>query len=314
MDAPIILIVGPTASGKSSLALRLAEKMRGDIINADSMQVYRELRILTARPSEEDESRAPHFLYGIRSIEEPFSAAEWCDLAAAQIEHSQKSRRTPIVVGGTGLYFKALLEGLAQTPDIPDDIRREVRAAMDERGSAALHDELAACDPVLAARLETGDRQRVSRGLEVYRATGKPLSHWQQLPTKGPLTEADGVGEVCKVALLPPRAWLNERCESRFDMMIEAGAIDEVAALSTGQDDLPALKALGVPHLAAFLAGTLSQDEAVERAVTATRQYAKRQYTWIRHQCTDWQTIVEKDSERIYQSFFSIIRKNSLTG
>lgn len=314
MDTPIILIVGPTASGKSSLALRLAEKMRGDVINADSMQVYRELRILTARPSEEDESRAPHYLYGCRSIEEPFSVAEWCALAAAQIERSREAGRTPIVVGGTGLYFKALIEGLAEIPDVPDDIRREVRAAMDEKGSAILHIELAVCDPVLAARLEPGDRQRVSRGLEVYRATGKPLSYWQQLPTKGPLTEADEAGEICKAALLPPRDWLNARCESRFDLMIEAGALDEVAALPNAQSDLPALKALGVPPLAAFLAGTLTQDEAIERAVTATRQYAKRQYTWIRHQCADWQTIVEKDSERIYQSFFSIIRKNSLTG
>ena len=314
MNAPIILIVGPTASGKSSLALRIAEKMRGDVINADSMQVYRELRILTARPSEEDESRVPHFLYGCCPIEKPFSVADWCAVAFAQIERSREAGRTPIVVGGTGLYFKALLEGLAETPSIPDDVRREVRATLEEKGSAALHGELAEGDPVLAARLDPSDRQRISRGLEVFRATGRPLSDWQELPTKGPLTEANKAGNICKVAFLPPREWVNQRCESRFDMMIEAGAIDEVAALSNPQGDLPALKALGVPQLAAFLAGALSRDEAIERTVIATRQYAKRQYTWIRHQCAAWHTVCEKDSERIYQSLLSIISKYCLTG
>lgn len=314
MDTPIILIVGPTASGKSSLALRLAEKMRGDVINADSMQVYRELRILTARPSEADEVQVPHHLYGVRSVEESFSVAEWCGLASKQIDRSRRAGRTPIVVGGTGLYFKALLDGLAAIPDVPEEIRRDVRGAMEERGSAALYDDLAACDPALAARLDPGDRQRISRALEVYRATGKPLSYWQDLPHDGPLRGADKAGEVCKVALLPPRDWLYARCESRFETMIEAGALDEVAALSKMQSDLPALKALGVPHLAEVLADRLSQDEAVERAVIATRQYAKRQYTWIRNQFADWQTIDEKDSERIYQLIFSIIRKNSLTG
>lgn len=313
MDPTIILIAGPTASGKSSVALHLGEILGGDIINADSMQVYRELEILTARPTCEDEERVPHYLYGICSVGELFSAARWCTLAAEQITRSLQAGRTPIVVGGTGLYFKALLEGLVAIPEIAEDVRARVRGDMAELGAQEMHRRLAECDPQIAARLEPADRQRIARALEVFHGTGKPLSAWQEAPHEGPLADAERAGHVHKFVLLPPRDWLYERCEQRFDAMLEGGALDEVGALAnilaSGADNLPALKALGVGDLSAYLRADMSLEAATERGKTATRQYAKRQYTWMRNQLSDWAPIEEQQMERICQLIFAKIRK-----
>ncbi len=226
MDPTIILIAGPTASGKSSVALQLGEKLGGDIVNADSMQVYAELRILTARPLREDEARVPHYLYGVRPVSEPFSVAQWCSLAGEQITRSRRAGRVPIVVGGTGLYFKALLEGLAEIPEIPEDVRSRVRGELAELGAQEMHARLAACDRESAARLEPADGQRIARALEVFHATGKPLSAWQEAPHEGPLAAAERAGHVHKFVLLPPRDLLYARCEQRFDAMLKAGALD----------------------------------------------------------------------------------------
>ncbi len=283
---PIILIAGPTASGKSALALTLADKHGGAIINADSMQVYRDLRIITARPTPADEARVPHRLYGHVDAAENFSAGRWCAQAVTALETAQSAGQPAIVVGGTGLYFSALTRGLAAVPPTPPEIREAVRARLASEGVAALHDELKRRDPAAAARLMPGDRARVSRALEVVMATGRSLLDWHDQATS-PALDA---GEAAKVFLMPDREQLFHRIEARFDAMIASGALDEVRALAARALDaeLPAMKAHGVPWLIRHLSGAITLDEAIEQSKRDTRQYTKRQATWFRNQLPDF--------------------------
>ena len=280
--ARIILIAGPTASGKSALALTLAEKHGGTIINADSMQVYRDLRIITARPTPEEERRAPHVLYGHIDAAENFSAGRWCVEASAALATAKDEGRTAIVVGGTGLYFNALTRGLAAVPPIPADIRATVRSRLKTEGVAALHAELRQRDPAMAARLMPGDRSRISRALEVILATGRSLAAWHEEGMPAGLDAS----RAAKIFLMPDRDELFRRIDARFEAMIAAGAIEEVRALAARHldPDLPAMKAHGVPWLIRHLKGELTLAEAIEGSQRDTRQYTKRQATWFRNQ------------------------------
>jgi tRNA dimethylallyltransferase len=291
----VILIAGPTASGKSALALALAEKLDGEVINADSMQVYRDLRIITARPTPAEQQRAPHRLYGHVDAAENYSTGRWCSDAAAAIAVAQTSGRPAIVIGGTGLYFNALTRGIAAVPPIPDAIRKDVRARLTREGAPALHAELAARDPDGAARLRPGDRSRVTRALEVVLATGRSLYDWHD-DNKPPIID---LARAVKVFLMPDRAELLKRIDARFDVMMAAGALDEVRALAArGLDpSLPAMKAHGVPWLIRYLKGDMARDEAVEGGKRDTRQYTKRQATWFRNQLPEFEWVAPEDAE-----------------
>ena len=282
----IILIAGPTASGKSALALTLAEQRGGTIINADSMQVYRDLRIITARPSPDEERRAPHRLYGHVDAAENYSVGRWCTETAAELATAKADNRTAIIVGGTGLYFNALTRGLAAVPPIPKEIRDTVRARLATDGVAALHAELQSRDPAAAARLMPGDRARVTRALEVVLATGRSLLAWHEAGNPARLDPS----RAAKIFLMPDRDELLRRIDARFDAMIAAGAIAEVRALAARRlnPDLPATKAHGVPWLIRHLNGEITLAEAVEGAKRDTRQYTKRQATWFRNQLPDF--------------------------
>lgn len=295
MNQPTVwLIGGPTGGGKSALALRLALAVGGEIVNADSMQLYADLRILTARPSDEDEARAPHHLFGVADAGEAWSVGRWLAAARDVLGDIAGRGRTAIVVGGTGLYFRSLTRGLADIPPVPSAIRQETAAMFDALGEAAFRDRLAGVDPAAARRIGTGDRQRLMRAWEVFAATARALSDWQ----------ADGPGVLDGAAwrgviLSPPRAELYRRCDARLVDMIEAGALDEVAHLmARGLDaGLPAMKALGVAPLAALLRGEMSLDQALARAQQETRHYVKRQITWFRHQTPDWPRIEGRDGD-----------------
>ncbi|HWS07720.1 MAG TPA: tRNA (adenosine(37)-N6)-dimethylallyltransferase MiaA [Xanthobacteraceae bacterium] len=281
-----ILIAGPTASGKSALALALAEKLGGTIINADSMQVYRDLRIITARPPPAEEARVPHRLYGHVDAAENFSVGRWCTEVADVLAATQREARVAIVVGGTGLYFSALTQGLAAVPPIPAQIRNEVRARLASDGAEALHAELTRRDPVAAARLMPADRARVTRALEVILATGRSISQWHESNMPACV---DAV-LAAKVFLMPDRDALLRRIDARFDAMMAAGVLDEVRALAGRRLDpnLPAMKAHGVPWLIRHLNGEMALAEAVEGGKRDTRQYTKRQATWFRNQLPDF--------------------------
>jgi tRNA dimethylallyltransferase len=281
-----ILIAGPTASGKSALALALAEKLGGTIVNADSMQVYRDLRIITARPTPEEEARVPHRLYGHVDAAENFSVGRWCTEAAEVLAATQREARMAIVVGGTGLYFKALTQGLAAVPPIPAQIRNEVRARLASDGVEALHAELTRRDPAAAARLMPGDRARVTRALEVILATGRSLLLWHEANMPARVDAA----LAAKVFLTPDRDALLRRIDVRFDAMMAAGAMDEVRALAERHLDpnLPAMKAHGVPWLIRHLNGKIAFAEAIEGGKRDTRRYTKRQATWFRNQLPDF--------------------------
>ena len=278
----LFVVAGPTASGKSALALRLAEAGGGTIINADSMQLYRELRILTARPTPEDEARVPHRLYGVLDAEDPASAGRWLELAGAALAEARAQRRPAIVVGGTGLYLHALLHGLAAVPEIPAAVRRAARARFSDLGAAAFHAELAARDPAMAARLRPSDRQRLIRAYEVIVGTGRSLAAWQAAPPVRVELPAPRI----EVALMPPRAALYERIERRLHAMIERGALAELERLRRRSldPDLPLMKAHAVPELLAHLEGRTALAAARDRAIVQTRRYAKRQITFLRHQ------------------------------
>ena len=282
-----ILIAGPTASGKSAAALVLAEHLRGTVINADSMQVYRELVILTARPTEAETSRVPHRLYGIVPAREAYSVGRWLDDAARAIGEAEGEGRVPILVGGTGLYFKALLEGLAPVPDVPPEIRKAWRERAEKVGAEGLYRELEARDPVMAARLRPSDKQRLLRALEVIDATSVSLSEWQGGNT-APVLAPDS---VLKLVIAPEREALYAAIDARFAAMVEAGAIEEVRALlALGLDlSLPAMRAQGVRELASYLSGESSFEAATAKAKTETRRYAKRQMTWLRRFMKDWE-------------------------
>ncbi len=303
-DPLAVLIAGPTASGKSALGLALADRLGGEIINADSMQVYADLRIVTARPSADEEARAPHHLYGHVAASKVFSTGQWLDDAVAAIAQVCARGKVPIVLGGTGLYFKALTEGFVEVPDIPDDVRAATRAEVDEIGPQAAHVLLGEVDPAWADQVNQNDPQRIARGLEVFRATGRPLSSWQEEPVQAP-----NIGSAARFVLEPDRDWLIERIHRRFRKMVDAGAVDEVEAL-LGQGlhpSLPAMKALGVPELGAYLSGATSLEEAIETAAIKSRQYAKRQSTWFRQQMISWNRLSAQDLESKTDKIFSFI-------
>ncbi len=284
-----VLIAGPTASGKSALALELAEKTGGVVINADSMQVYRDLRVLTARPTRDEEARAPHRLYGHVDAAVNFSAGSWVADAANVVAEIRAQNRLPIFAGGSGLYFKALTRGLSAVPPIPAEIREAVRARLERDGVEALHAELALRDPVSAERLKPRDRSRIARALEVIEATSRSLTDWHRdgLP---PLLPPDTFRGLF---LAPDRDQLYARIDARFGTMLQAGALDEVAALASRELDplLPAMKAHGVPALIRHLQGEISLDEAAEIGRADTRHYAKRQFTWFRHQLPEFEWV-----------------------
>jgi tRNA dimethylallyltransferase len=281
-----ILIAGPTASGKSAAALALATHLGGTVINADSMQVYRELDVLTARPDSEVMARVPHGLYGTVPAAEAYSVGRWLEDAAACMAEAKREGRVPILVGGTGLYFKALLEGLSPVPDISSETRSFWRAQAESLGPEGLYGALQARDPVMAARLSPSDPQRVVRALEVIESTGVSLAEWQE--TAGaPVLRSDAVR---KLVIAPEREPLYAAIDARFDRMIAAGALDEVRALVALHLDpgLPAMRAHGVRELTAYLAGAMTLEESVTKAKTESRRYAKRQMTWLKRFMADW--------------------------
>jgi tRNA dimethylallyltransferase len=281
-----VLIAGPTASGKSALALALAAELDGTVINADSMQVYRDLRVITARPAPDEEARVPHRLYGHVDAAENYSVGRWCVDASAALAEAERAGRLPIVVGGTGLYFKTLLQGLAAIPAIPADVRAVVRGRLAADGVAPLYAELTERDPATAARLMPADRSRITRALEVVLATGRTLGDWHRDGMKPVIDKACAV----RIFLDVERAELYRRIDARFDAMLAAGALEEVRALAERHLDptLPAMKAHGVPWLIRHLSGEISLDAAADEAKRDTRRYTKRQATWFRHQLLDW--------------------------
>lgn len=284
-----VLIAGPTASGKSALALELALSAGGVVINADSMQVYRDLRIITARPTQDEEARVPHRLYGHVDAAVNFSAGAWVADAAKTLEEAQTEGRLPIFIGGTGLYFKALTAGLSVVPPIPTDIREDVRARLERNGVEALHAELARHDPRAAERLNLRDRTRIARALEVIEATGRSLLDWHH-DSQPPLLPKDSFRAVF---LAPERDELYARIDARFDAMLGAGALKEVERLAArGLDPLlPAMKAHGVPPMLQHLRGELSLEEAATIGRADTHHYAKRQFTWFRHQLPEFEWV-----------------------
>ncbi|MEQ8603546.1 MAG: tRNA (adenosine(37)-N6)-dimethylallyltransferase MiaA [Marivibrio sp.] len=308
---PALVILGPTASGKSALALDAAEAFDGTIVNADSMQIYRELPLLTARPSAAEEARVPHRLYGVLGAGETCSAHRWRALAVAAMEEAAAVGRLPILAGGTGFYVKAMLEGLSPMPEVPDALREGLRARVERQGPEALHRELAEIDPPAAARIAPADRQRIARALEVYEASGRTLSSWQAEPPSGP---PPGFAFTV-IVLAPPREALVRRIEERFDAMIAAGALAELRALLAADPpaDAPLLKAVGAPELAAAARGQMSLAEAAEAAKIATRQYAKRQTTWLKRQILPDLILNEQYSEKLMERVFAFIRDKRLT-
>jgi tRNA dimethylallyltransferase len=280
---PVALIAGPTASGKSALALALAQQCGGVIVNADSAQIYRDLRVLSAAPTEEELSQAEHRLYGVRDGALPCSAADWAAMAREEIADVHASGRTPILAGGTGLYLRTLLEGIAPVPAIDPEVRSRVRQSPAEENRA----KLAALDPEAAARIKPKDAARISRALEVILSTGRTLSEWQKQREDGIVDQV----HLRPLILLPPRKWLYARCDERFARMIDEGAVSEVEALLARKlnPNLPVMRAIGMPELSSYLRGETTLDEAVAAGQQATRRYAKRQYTWFAHQPpTDW--------------------------
>jgi len=306
----LLVIAGPTASGKSGLALRLAEKFDAVIVNADSMQVYQAVPILTAQPSAADRARADHRLYGVIPPQQSCSAGRWRALAAAACDAIWLEGRLPLVVGGTGLYIRSLLDGLSPIPDIPPAIRSEARALFAALGNEVFHRQLAERDPVMAARLDPNNSQRLMRAWEVLQATGRSLADWQADPREGGLA-ADSL----VIAVTPPRDLLYRACDGRLVDMLAQGALIEVARLLDLDLDpaLPVMKALGVADLAAHLRGAVTLEAALASAQQTTRNYAKRQLTWFRHQIIPQITLIEQLSERIDDKIFSFIRQFLLT-
>jgi tRNA dimethylallyltransferase len=277
-----VLIAGPTASGKSALALALAERTGGTIVNADSMQVYRDFRVLTARSSPEEEARVPHLLYGHVDAAEHYSTGRWLADASRALSEIERAGHLPIFVGGTGLYFRALTWGLSSMPPVPESVRAKIRCEADNVAAAELHARLAVSDPATATKLRPSDRQRIIRALEIFEATGRPLAEWQASPGK-PLIEP---GHAISVFLAVERAELRRRIDARFDKILAEGALEEVRVFAARKLDpaLPAMKAHGAPWLMKHLAGEISLAEAAKEAKADTRKYAKRQETWFRHQ------------------------------
>jgi tRNA dimethylallyltransferase len=305
----VLVIAGPTASGKSALALGLADAYRGTIINADSLQCYRDLRILTARPEEAIERQVSHRLYGFLDAAERGTAAGWRTLALEEIAAAKDTGRLPIIVGGTGLYLRVLERGLAPVPEIPEQIRQEAIDQYRVMGGIAFRERLAQLDPVAAQRLFPGDKQRLIRAFEVVRATGAPLSGWQQQPNRA------SAYRFATILLAPPRDRLYAACDARFPRMIEAGALAEAAVLAARRldPDLPMMKAVGLPELMSYLRGEVQLDEAIAAAQRATRRYAKRQMTWFRHQARPDLILDEQFSESLLRCSRHFIDRFLLT-
>lgn len=296
MSWDAVLIAGPTASGKSAAALALAEQHNGAVVNADSMQVYDGLRVLTARPNAADEARAPHVLYGHVPVTARYSVGRYIDDAGAALNDLRAAGRLPIITGGTGLYFNALTQGLSSIPPVPPEIREALQARLMEIGVAAFYAEFAARDPEAASSLNPGDSQRVLRAASVLAATGRSLKAWQatrETPLLGPSLR------IARFVIAPPRPLLHDRIVRRFVAMLSQGALNEVNGLCSLDPTLPAARALGVPPLLAHLAGEISLEAAVEAAVTETRQYAKRQLTWFRKYMADWKWLEMDDLRNI---------------
>lgn len=301
------LIAGPTASGKSTVALSLAEARRKAgletwIVNADSMQVYADIPVLSAAPSNTLQKQFPHKLYGEWDGAESCSAADWARRARSVIDEARQAGALPVLVGGTGMYMKVLIEGIAPIPDIDPEVRAVVRAMPTETAYEALLIE----DPTRAAELDPGDSQRIARALEVKRSTGVTLGDWQQAKTGGIGEEID----LHALVMLPERQWVYKRCDTRFEAMLENGAIEEVEELLKRDlsPDLPVMRAIGVPEIAAFLDGDISKEELIEQGARSTRNYAKRQFTWFRNQSPDdWQRVKSENID-IDSIFASLLR------
>jgi tRNA dimethylallyltransferase len=282
----VLIVAGPTASGKSALAAELARRARGIVVNADSMQVYDGLPLLTAQPSPEDLKAAPHALYGALQPQTACSAAKWREFALVEIEKAEEAGLTPVIAGGTGLYLKALTEGLSPIPEVPSAFRTHAMALQRQLGTPGLHAALKKRDPETASKLDPFNTQRNMRAWEVLEATGKGLAAWQRTPREGPPAHL----KFCTVVLSPDREELTRRCGARFDAMLKTGALEEVSAfkrlIDSGEvpHDAALTKALGYGELVSYLEGRSTLEEATELAKTATRQYAKRQSTWFRHQ------------------------------
>jgi tRNA dimethylallyltransferase len=308
--SPVILIAGPTASGKSALALDLARRFGGVIINADALQSYRDLRILSAQPDAATRDKARHRLYGVLDAAERGSVARWLELARAEIATAHADGRLPIVVGGTGLYLRALQHGLASVPPIATADRTAARNLYDELGAVAFRERLRALDPVSAVRLPANDRQRLLRAFEVVQTTGRPLHQWQMA------AQHPAPYRFASILLMPPRQPLYAACDARFLAMIEAGGLAEAAALAARQldPDLPAMKAVGIPELLLHLRGEIALDAAILEAQRATRRYAKRQMTWFRHQMRPDLAVGEQYSESLVSPIRHFIDGFLLTG
>ncbi len=307
----VIIITGPTASGKSALAIDIAREFNGRIINADSMQIYSDLRIVTARPSAADEKIVPHSLYGILDGVQICSANIWRNMAIDAIETTFDDGLLPIICGGTGMYLKTLTEGMSYIPDINKDIRADIRSRLDEVGSLAVYDELAKIDPTMAARLNPADKQRVARALEVVMSTGRSLAKWQQDKPIAP-------PEYLKfhiITIAPPRDILYDRCNKRFAKMLQYGALEEVKKLMQRniKSSLPIMRALGVAPIISYLNNEISLKDAEIKACAMTRQYAKRQMTWINNNIISKKHINSQYSEKIIHEIFPFICENILT-
>ena len=305
-----IMIAGPTASGKSKLAIEMAHRTDGVIINADSMQLYKDLAVVTARPSDADMAQAPHRLYGVLDGNVRASVAMWLDMAATEMSNAWQVGKTPIIIGGTGMYLNAGLCGLASIPEVPRAIHDNAVTRHAEIGGAGFRQALAALDPITAERLYDGDTQRLIRAMGVVQATGRPISAWQQDPHEGAFE-----GVATTIQILPARDILYQRINTRFDMMIAAGALDEVQKLVARNLDpgLPVMKALGVRQLSAYLAGDVDKAEAVRQAKQDSRHYAKRQMTWLRNNFNAKFEVNEKYSESFFENIFNNLRENRLT-
>ena len=301
MSVDAVLIAGPTASGKSALATAIAEAIDGVIVNTDSMQVYRETRILTARPTDEDTAQAPHLLYGHVGVAEAYSAGRYQQEAAHALLTAREKRRIPIFTGGTGLYFGVLTEGIANIPEIPAGVREAAEELREEIGPAEFHKRLAERDPEAAARLNEGDTQRALRAYEVFEATGRPLSEWQK-EMGDPLL---GGMNLARFVVSPPREVLHDRINARFDAMMKRGAMEEVAVLEGLKLSPTAQKIIGLRELREVAVGTTPLAEAVEHSKTATRQYAKRQVTWFRGRMAEWIWAEDSDQSKNISNILS---------
>ncbi|KGB27705.1 tRNA delta(2)-isopentenylpyrophosphate transferase [Candidatus Liberibacter solanacearum] len=293
-DTKAILIAGPTASGKSMCALKLAQKLNGAIINADSMQVYDTLKILTSRPSDQDMQSIPHYLYGHVSAQQTYSTGKWLRCAIKKITEVQKNGHLPIIVGGTGLYFRALTGQFSVMPEIPMSIRKNVREKLEKYGPHVLHDELSQIDPCAAQKIHLSDGQRIARALEIKMVSGQSITEfWKK--SSNPIIPIES---SYKIVILPERSYLKDKISQRFKRMLDSGAIDEIRSLMKMNLslDLPIMKAIGVWDIMALLKGEINYEETLLRGIIATNQYAKKQITWFCHQLNeDWKKITSAD-------------------